>query len=84
MISSELENYLKTADSRALDILFWLLHNRDSVGNVVTTLDSVASECDVTKVTVNRVFQRLYQKGLLIKIRNGHYKFTGLEELTDG
>lgn len=69
-----IEEYLKLADSRSLDVLFWLLHNRDQENRVNTTLDMVAAECGVTKVTVNRVFQRLYKAGYLVKIRNGQYQ----------
>jgi len=74
MQTPEIEHYLKLADSRSLDVLFWLLHNRDEDNIVVTTLHNVARECLVTKVTVNRVFQRLYAEGYLSKIRNGQYQ----------
>ncbi|MEE8598070.1 MAG: replication/maintenance protein RepL [Dehalococcoidales bacterium] len=74
MKQTPIEEYLKLADSRSLDVLFWLLHQRDSDGVVVTTLEAVASECKITKVTVNRVFQRLYKAGFLVKIRNGQYQ----------
>lgn len=74
MATDTLEQYLKIADSRSLDILFWLLHNRDRDNLVFTTLDTVAVECSVTKVTVNRIFQKLYQEGFLKKIRNGQYQ----------
>lgn len=71
---SAIEEYLKLADSRSLDVLFWLLHNRDSTDTVNTTLDTVADELAITKVTVNRVFQRLYKAGFMVKIRNGQYQ----------
>lgn len=74
MSQTNIETYLKLADSRSLDVLFWLLHNRDSDNLVLTTLDTVAKECQVTKVTVNRIFQKLYEKGFLSKIRNGQYR----------
>ena len=69
-----IEEYLKLADSRSLDILFWLLNNRDSENRLNTTLDTVAVENAVTKVTVNRVFQKLYKEGFLVKERNGQYQ----------
>ncbi len=69
-----IEEYLKIADSRSLDVLFWLLHNRDKENVIVTTLDTVAAECNVTKVTVNKVFQKLYNAGFLERIRNGQYQ----------
>jgi predicted transcriptional regulator of viral defense system len=74
MPRSPIEEYLKTSESKALEVLFWLLHNRDSENIIYTTLDTVAEECQVTKVTVNRVFQRLYKDGFLVKLRNGRYQ----------
>jgi predicted transcriptional regulator of viral defense system len=74
MAQSPIEEYLKTSESKALEVLFWLLHNRDSENIIYTTLDTVAEECQVTKVTVNRVFQRLYKDGFLVKLRNGRYQ----------
>jgi predicted transcriptional regulator of viral defense system len=74
MNTPQIEQYLKLADSKSLDVLFWLLHSRDADNIIVTTLENVASECGVTKVTVNRVFQRLYKAGYLSKIRNGQYQ----------
>jgi predicted transcriptional regulator len=78
MSKTPIEEYLKLADSRSLDVLFWLLSQRDKQNFINTTLDHVAKECNVTKVTVNRVFQRLYKAGFLTKIRNGQYQ---LEQL---
>lgn len=74
MKQTTIEQYLKLSDSRSLDVLFWLLHNRDADGKISTTLDTVAAECNVTKVTVNRIFQKLYTEGFLVKIRNGQYQ----------
>ena len=74
MNTPPIEEYLKTADSKTLDVLFWMLHNRGSNNQVSTTLEHVAKECGVTKVTVNRTFQKLYDKGFLTKIRNGQYQ----------
>lgn len=74
MINNDLKEYFEVSESKAVDVLLWLLENRDYSNRINTTLDTVASECKVTKVTVNRVFQRLYQKEFLIKIRNGQYQ----------
>ncbi len=71
---SPIEEYLMTSDSKAVKVLLWLLKNRDSQNVVHTTLDAVALECNVTKVTVNRVFQKLYEKEFLTKSRNGQYQ----------
>jgi Mn-dependent DtxR family transcriptional regulator len=74
MSTPTIETYLRLADSKSLEVLFWLLHNRDSENVITATLDQVATECSVTKVTVNRMFQKLYKEGFLSKIRNGQYK----------
>jgi len=73
-MNREIERYLKTSESKAVEVLYYLLHNRDCNNVLNTTLDVVAEDCKVTKVTVNRVFQRLYKKKYLTKIRNGQYK----------
>jgi len=74
MQNSNIEEYLQISESKAVDVLLWLLKNRDKDNKIYTTLDTIALECKVTKVTVNRVFQRLYEKEFLTKIRNGQYK----------
>lgn len=68
-----IEEYLMTSDSKALKVLFWLLKKRDKENRVFTTLDSAALECKVTKVTISKVFQKLYDTGFLEKVRNGEY-----------
>ena len=74
MSQSTVREYLKLADSKAVNVLIWLLDNRNSKKEVNTTLDTIAKECDVTKVTVNRIFQKLYKEEFLVKVRNGQYK----------
>ena len=74
MSNRAIEEYMKISESKGVVVLLWLLKNRDKRNVVTTTLDTVASECKVTKVTVNRIFQRLYKKEFLTKIRNGIYK----------
>jgi len=69
-----IEAYLLTSESKAVKVLLWLLKNRDRENIIITTLDTVAEECDVTKVTVNRVFQNLYKADFLVKVKNGQYK----------
>lgn len=73
-MNSPIEEYMKIAESKSVDVLLWLLKNRDVNNRIYTTLDTVALECKVTKVTVNRVFQKLYEKEFLTKIRNGQYQ----------
>lgn len=74
MINENMREYLQVSDSKAVCVLIWLLDNRDDSDKIHTTLDEIAKQCDVTKVTVNRVFQRLYKKQFLVKIRNGQYQ----------
>jgi len=73
-MSKPIERYLKVSESKAIDILFYLLHNRNRENVINITLDTVAEDCKVTKVTVNRVFQKLYKKGFLTRVRNGQYQ----------
>jgi len=72
--ATPIEEYLLSSDSKAVKVLLWLLKNRDKQNIINGTLDSIAVECSVTKVTVNRVFQRLYEQGFLEKIRNSQYQ----------
>jgi DNA-binding IscR family transcriptional regulator len=74
MSHTPIEEYLMTSQSPAVGVLLWLLKNRDGDNIINTTLDTVAKECGVTKVTVNRVFQKLYKDEFLLKIRNGQYQ----------
>ena len=73
-METPIETYLKTSESKGVEILFWLLHKRDKENLVSTTLDQAAADCSVTKVTVNRIFQKLYKAGFLQKLRNGQYQ----------
>ena len=73
-----IEEYLLTSESRAVRVLLWLLKNRDKQNTIYTTLDTVAAECEVTKVTVNRVFQRLYKQKFMTKLRNGQYQLSNV------
>ncbi len=74
MHTPEIEHYLKLADSKSLVVLFYLLQIMDKEYVVNTTLERVAMHCSVTKVTVNRIFQRLYKSGFMEKIKNGQYQ----------
>lgn len=85
--SGFLDTYMKVAQSRATDILLWILANKDNQNHFYLTLESIAESCNATKVTVNTIFQRLYKAGFLKKICNGHYALhpriapTGSEEV---
>lgn len=73
-----IEKYLMVSESKSVEILLWLLKNRDSDGQIQMTLDAVSQECKVTKVTVNRIFQKLYKAGFLEKVRNGLYNLRNI------
>ena len=73
-MNTPIEEYLNTAESKSVSVLLWLLKNRDRNNYINTTLDNIADECNVTKVTVNKVFQKLYKKNFLVRIRNGKYQ----------
>lgn len=70
----DIEGYLMTSESKSIKVLLWLMKNRSKDNIIDGTLDSIAEECGVTKVTVNRVFQKLYQGNFLVKIRNSKYR----------
>ena len=78
MNNNQIEHYLKLADSKSLDVLFFLLRIRDKHDVIYATLEAIAEECKVTKVTVNRIFQRLYKEGFLTKVRNGQYQIQNI------
>jgi predicted transcriptional regulator len=75
---SPIELYLLTSESKAVKVLLWLLTNRDKHNMIYGTLDSIALECSVTKVTVNRAFQNLYKADFLVKVRNSQYQLKKL------
>ena len=66
-------SFMMVADSRAVTVLLWMLEYKAENNHLYTTLDSIAAECGVTKTTVNKLFQKLYALGFLVKIRNGQY-----------
>ena len=65
--------FMEIAESKATSVLLWVLKNKDERNRIYITLDAIAEECQVTKATVNKIFQRLYDKGFMRKVRNGHY-----------
>lgn len=73
-----IEDYLMASESKSVKVLLWILKNRDKNNQIHTTLTEVAKECEVTRVTVNTVFQRLYKKGLMKKVHNGQYQLVNV------
>lgn len=69
-----LYRYFMTSGSKNIKVLVWLLEHKNEDNLVYCTLDGIAVDCNVTKVTVNRVFQSLYDNGFMAKERNGVYK----------
>lgn len=71
---TDVEGFLMSSESKSVKVLLWLMKNRDSSNIIDGTLDYIAADCKVTKVTVNRVFQSLYKRGFMEKIRNSKYQ----------
>lgn len=69
-----IQDYLMVSESKTVQVLLWLLANRDRDNLIYTTLDAAAVDCGVTKVTVNKTFQKLYKAGFMEKQRNGVYQ----------
>jgi len=69
----DLSTFLKVAESKAVDVMLWMLEHKDEHNRLYVTLDFLSIECGVTKVTINKLFQKLYKFGFLKKIRNGQY-----------
>ncbi len=74
MENKVIEEYFATSEAKSVKVLIWLLNNRNENNIINGTLDMVALDCGVTKVTVNTVFQKLYKTGFLEKVRNSEYR----------
>ena len=79
MKNQNAEKYFKLADSKSVDIMVWMLLNRNDDDRLYGTLDSIAASCDVTKVTVSKLFRKMYKAGFLAKIRNGQYQLENID-----
>lgn len=73
MDTETLKKYIRTSESKTVDVLFWILDNLDENNYLHGTLDSISQDCKVTKMTINSVFQKLYKAGFMTKVRNGKY-----------
>jgi DNA-binding IscR family transcriptional regulator len=78
-MTKNLQEYLKLADSKSVDVLLWVLDNRTNDNRLYSTLDSIAVSCNVTKVTVSKLFQKLYKAEFIYKIRNGQYQLINID-----
>ena len=78
MKKTDVEGFLMTSESKSVSVLLWLMKNRDKDNMIDGTLDSIAEQCGVTKVTVNRVFQKLYEKEFLVRVRNSKYQLKNI------
>jgi len=79
MKNENIEKYFKIADSKSVNVMVWMLMNRDNNDRLYVTLDSVAVSCEVTKVTVSKLFQKMYKEDFLVKIRNGQYQLRNID-----
>ncbi|WAK44716.1 hypothetical protein vBAmePPT11V19_00090 [Alteromonas phage vB_AmeP_PT11-V19] len=68
-----IDEYFSTSESKSVRVLLWLLKNRNEKNVVNATIDMIALDCNVTKMTVNRVFKKLYDTGFIEKLRNSEY-----------
>ena len=66
------------ASSKELEVLLWLLRNKNTDNIVHGTLAGIADECGTTRVTVSRLFKKLYREGFLLKERNSMYILVGV------
>lgn len=68
-----LAEYIGVAGTATNNVLAWLIRNKDSNNRIVGTLALIAEECGTTVPTVSTLFQKLYKKEFLKKVRNGVY-----------
>lgn len=68
-----LAEYIGVAGTATNNVLAWLISNKDANNRIVGTFSLIAEECDTTVPTVSTLFQKLYKKELLKKVRNGVY-----------
>lgn len=73
-MNTVIEEYFMTSDSKAVKVLIWLLKNRNEHNIINATISVIAIDCNVDKMTVNKVFQKLYEKEFLVKLRNSQYQ----------
>lgn len=77
-MNKDIEEYFSTSESKAVKVLIWLLNNRDDSSRIHGTLDMIALDSGVNRVTINRVFQSLYKTGFLEREHNGCYRLKRL------
>ena len=68
-----LAEYIGVVGNASSTILAWVLTHKDSNNLIHGSFAEIAEECATTRATVNALFQKLYKKELLKKIRNGCY-----------
>jgi len=68
-----LAEYVGTAGNASANILAWVLKSKDANNLVHGSFSEIAELCGTTKPTVSGLFQKLYKKELLKKVRNGCY-----------
>ena len=65
--------YIGIAGNSSAVVLGWIIQNKDTNNLVHGSFAEIAMACEVTKHPVSGVFQKLYKKQLIKKIRNGCY-----------
>lgn len=68
-----LAEYIGAGGNITSNVLAWLIKNKDSNNRIVGTFAFIAKECSTSVPTVSTLFQKLYKKGMLKKVRNGVY-----------
>jgi len=68
-----LADFMGLAGNKSTDVLAWIIKNKDHKNLVVGTLDEIAADCGTSKVTVSKIFQKLYKHQFLKKIKNSRY-----------
>ena len=71
--AKSLGDYVGAAGNASAEILAWILQNKSSDNVVLGSFAEIAKQCSTTKSTVSLLFQKLYGKNLMKKIRAGHY-----------
>lgn len=68
-----LARYLKCADSAPVDVLMYLLDNKNHKNVVAVTYSMIIEDTGVSNSTVAKVMTSLQKQGLMKKLRNGVY-----------
>lgn len=65
---------LKTIGGKRVQIIEYIFNNIDKDRNFVGTYDEIINSLGASKPTVVNTFKVLIEDGILIRVKNGHYK----------